>query len=90
MRISQIRTSLVMCDYKILQILSVFRGPHTATFTFQSKFYICACALTAYFPKTSRQILQDNPCTESPGSKNLCVFCSLMPVCCDKSHVYVQ
>ena len=45
-RISQIQTSLAMSDYKILQILSVFRGPHTMTFTLQSKFYLCAGALT--------------------------------------------
>ena len=30
------------------------------TFTLQSSFNICACALTVYIPKTSRQILQGN------------------------------
>ena len=58
LRSSQIQTSLVMSDYKILQILSVFRGPHTMTFTLQSKFYICA--LPVDNPKTFRQILQGN------------------------------
>ena len=69
---------------------SVFRGPHTITFTLQGKFYICACALTVYIPKTTRQILQDNTWTESPNLKNLCVFCSWMPVWCVKNRVYVQ
>ena len=74
------RLYVVMSDYKILQILSIFRGPYTMTFTLQSKFYICACALPVYNPKTSRQILQDNSWTESPGLKNLCAFCSCMSV----------
>ena len=60
MRSSQIQTSLVMSDYKISQILSVFRGPHTTAFILQRKFYICACAVTVYILKTSRQILQYN------------------------------
>ena len=60
LRISQIQTSLVKSDYKILQILNVFRGPHTMTFTLQSKLLVCASALTVYIPKTSRQILPDN------------------------------
>ena len=58
LRISQVQTSLVMSEYEILQILSVFGCPHTMTFTLQSKFYICAWALTGNFLKTSIQILQ--------------------------------
>ena len=60
LRILQIQTSLVKSDYNILQILSVFRGPHTMTVTLQSKFDVCACLLTAYITKTARQLLQDN------------------------------
>ena len=60
MRISQIQISLVMSDYKIMQNLNPFRGPHTKIFTLQSKFYICACTLTVFIPKTSIQILQGN------------------------------
>ena len=59
-KFSQIQTSFVTSDYKILQILRVFRGSNTMTFTLHSKFYICACARTVYIPKTSKQILQDN------------------------------
>ena len=33
LRISLIQSSIVMSDYKILQILSVFRDPHTMPFT---------------------------------------------------------
>ena len=74
------QTLLVMSEYKILQILSVFRGQNTMTFTLQSTFYKWACALTVYIPTTSRQILQGNSWTESPGLKNMCAFCSRMPI----------
>ena len=63
-RISQIKTSIVTTDYKILQILSVILGSHTMAFTLQSMFYVCACALIVHIPKTSKQILQDNTITD--------------------------
>ena len=89
LRIAKIQTSLVV-SYKILQIWSVFARSTHRQQPLRSKFYICACARTAYIPKTSRQILHDNSWTESPGLKHLCAFCSWMPVWCVKSPVYIQ
>ena len=55
---------IVKADYKLLQILRGFRGPHIMIVTMQSKCFICACALTVYMyiPKTSRQILYAEVC----------------------------
>ena len=44
------------------------------TFNLQSKFYICACALTAYIPNHSTKILQDNSWTERSGLKTFVHF----------------
>ena len=38
MRISQIQTSLVVSDYRMQNILGVFRGPHTMTFNVRVSF----------------------------------------------------
>ena len=46
----------------------------------QRKVYICACALTDYTPKHTRQILQDNSWKKRSGLMYFCAICCWMAV----------
>ena len=63
----EFKTSLVKPEYKIMDILSVFRDSCVMDFSVQYKIYSCACAALRCIPINSYRILPDNSYVEKYG-----------------------